>query len=59
MDKYEKICEILTDRREDTKAVLAVFASTSYSVCANGDWGADGMDMYVMRKIDDKDDCTD
>lgn len=54
MIKFEKVCEILTDTKQDTQEILAVFENTEYSACKNGDWSVDGADIYIMRSLGDK-----
>ena len=54
MMKFEKVCEILTDTKQDTREILDVFEDTEYSVCKNGDWGVDGSDIYIMRSLKEK-----
>ena len=51
MEKFVKICEILTDTEEDTQKIFETLKDSKYSVCVNGDWGSDGTDIYVMEYV--------
>lgn len=51
MDKFVKICEILTDTEEDTQKIFETLKDSRYSVCVNNDWGLDGADIYVMEYV--------
>lgn len=51
MNKYVKICEILTDTEEDTQKIFETLKDSRYSICVNGDWGSDGTDIYVMEYV--------
>ena len=55
MNKYVKVCEILTDTAEDTVMVLEFLKNTEFSVCQNGGWGDTGADLYVMKPMQEAD----
>lgn len=54
MDRFKKVCEILTDNMEGTRKVIEILKDTRYSVFkANhwGEYGEDGADLYVMEYV--------
>lgn len=49
MDKFVKICEIMTDSEEETRKILNILKDTVYSICVIGDWGTGGSNFYVIE----------